>query len=268
MTLYHQVLNPENSAPALTFIHGWAANSGTWMDFAERFCDPFQVHLIDLPGFGESPPLEMETKDGNLIAERWMEEILQVLPETTHLVGWSLGGLLAQRLTAEHPRRVLSLMNVASTPKFVQTEDWPYAVSPSLLKDFIHAVAIEYVPVLKQFWRLQFQGSDEARKWMKALQSQMQQRKMPSLTGLLQGLYILKALDNRPLLPQIRQPTLWLFGEKDPLVPLALTESVVQQQPNAQIAVIDGAGHMPFFSHPEACEQAMRSFLLTSIEST
>jgi len=274
MTSAHTyILNPHSNLPALTFIHGWASDSSVWLPFAEAFCDTYQVHLIDLPGFGQSPALPLETKEGVEIAQHWTDAILQVLPEQTHLVGWSLGGLLSQRLAVEQPQRILSLTNLASTPKFVQTENWPFAVSPALMKDFIHAVGIEYGAVLKQFWRLQFQGSDEARKWMKALQSQMQNRSLPSLTGLLQGLYILKDLDNReiiknpaflpesPVLPPKIPPMGWIFGEKDPLIPLQLNESLIPQQP---VQVIAGAGHMPFFSHPKETEKALRTLLKNS----
>ncbi len=270
--LHHQILNPESTQPALSFIHGWASDSGIWLPFAEAFCDDYQVHLIDLPGFGQSPPIEMESKEGDKLAQAWIEAILQTLPDATHLVGWSLGGLLAQRLTVQHPERILSLTNIASTPKFVQTENWPFAVSPTLMKDFIHAVSIEYGAVLKQFWRLQFQGSDEARKWMKALQTQMQHRSLPTLTGLLQGLYILKDLDNRSLLqnltkesqvlpePPVPQgktlPIGWIFGEKDPLIPLELTQTLLPE--HNHIDIIQGAGHMPFFSHPKETAAALK----------
>ena len=273
-SLWHHCLNPHSQKPALTFIHGWASDSQVWLPFAKAFCDDFQVHLLDLPGFGQSPPLSLDTKNGNQIAQHWNAAILQTLPAQTHLIGWSLGGLLAQRLIATAPHRILSLINLASTPKFVQTENWPFAVSPRLMKDFIQAVSQEYGSLLKQFWRLQFQGSDDARKWMKRLQTQMQNRSLPSLTGLLQGLYILKDLDNRPLcqtdaktenhLPKSPAPPMaWLLGEKDPLIPLELNQSLIANFP---MQIIQGAGHMPFFSHPQETEKALQS-LFNQIQS-
>ena len=268
--IHTTVLNPESPQPALTFIHGWAAESSVWLPFAEAFCADYQVHLLDLPGFGQSPALSLDTKNGEQIAQQWIEAILPVLPEQTHLVGWSLGGLISQRLAAQVPQRILSLTNMASTPKFIQTENWRFAVSPSLMKDFIQAVGIESAIVLKQFWRLQFQGSDEARKWMKSFQAQIKHRKPPTLTGLLQGLYILKDLDNRalfkisenlpksPVLPAQMPPVGWIFGEKDPLIPLQLTEAFIPNQP---VEVIRGAAHMPFFSHAQETEKALRALL-------
>lgn len=257
--LHIQTLPSSNpNAENLTLIHGWGADSAGWLEWAKTYLAPhFQVHLIDLPGFGQSAPLK-KSADLN---EAWLDSLAAVLPVKTHLLGWSLGGLLSQQLALAKPQHIQSLICMTSTPRFTQQDGWPNAVSPALMADFIKAIGVEYLAVLKQFWRLQLQGSDNARPLMKQLTAQISSRTLPSLAGLTQGLKLLRDMDNRPLLAQIKQPTLWLFGENDPLIPAALQTDLATLQPNAQTHIIEGASHMPFFSHPQITAQAILNFL-------
>lgn len=261
MSLHCQsLISPNPQAENLTLIHGWGAENSVWLDWAEtHLLADFNIYLIELPGFGKSPDLEekLEIKD---IEEKWLQALLEVLPEQTHLAGWSLGGLLCQKLALKSPEKVLSLINIASTPRFTQLDGWQTAISPQLLVDFIKALGIEYGSVLKQFWRLQLQGSDNARPLMKKLQKHMMDRSLPSYTGLLHGLYLLRDMNNLEAIADITQPTLWLLGEHDPLIPVELAETVKSLQANAEVQIITGASHMPFFSHPEISAQLITQF--------
>lgn len=261
---HHQTL-PLANAETLTLIHGWAADNQTWLSWAENQLHPYyQIQLIELPGFGHSPaiPLCEKVSDAEL-NEIWLTALAEALPPRTHLLGWSLGGLLAQQLAARFPHRILSLTCLASTPRFTQNDGWRWAVSPPLLADFIQALAQESSTVVKNFWRLQLQGSDNARPLMKQLSQQMQQRPLPSFNGLMQGLRLLKAIDNRILLSELTLPTLWLLGEKDPLIPMALLKDLQSLQPSSESRIIEGASHMPFFSHPQQTADALLGFLKT-----
>jgi pimeloyl-[acyl-carrier protein] methyl ester esterase len=255
----------DSDAPTLTLIHGWAAENAIWEDWAAaHFGERFHVVLLELPGFGHTPALPACPPDA--LPKAWLDALWEALPDRTHILGWSLGGLLAQQLAAraQDPaanKHIESLICLASTPRFVQNEGWHKAVSPKLMSDFIQALAIESARVVKQFWNLQLQGSDNARSLMKQLKAHLGKRHLPSYQGLMQGLTLLRDLDNRSLLASLSLPTLWLFGEKDPLIPITLCDTLPTLQPDAKFGVIDGAGHMPFFSHPDATAQAISEFL-------
>lgn len=265
MTFKHshcQIL-PRPDSESLTLIHGWGADNHTWLSWAKTWLQPhYQIHLIELPGFGQSPPLEMTLNaDDSALNEAWLHALAEALPAKTHLLGWSLGGLLAQQLAARHPEKVLSLTCLASTARFTQNDGWRWAVSPPLLADFIQALAHESATVVKKFWRLQLQGSDNGRSLIKQLTAQMQDRQLPSFSGLMQGLRLLKKIDNRPLLPQLTLPVLWLLGEKDPLIPIDIMPNLKSLQPQCDIHIIEGASHMPFYSHPQQTADALLQFL-------
>lgn len=67
-------------------------------------------------------------------------------------------------------------------------------------------------------------------------------------------------LDLRPLLAQIRQATLVVSGDHDPLVPLSIQEELFCRLPNGSMFQIDGCGHFPLLTHPHAIADAVRRF--------
>lgn len=249
------------TGPSITMIHGWGAQNAVWADWAKAHLAPhFCVTLIELPGFGSSSKLPNYENDEQL-ATAWSETILSHLPAKTTLLGWSLGGLLAQNIALHYPQRVEKLILLASTPRFTQTDQWSGAVSPKLMFDFMQSIQADSLAALKSFWALQLQGSELPRLKMREFIKQMQHYQMPTLTGLTQGLTLLKHFDFRKQADQPPQQTLWLIGEKDPLVSTQTIEAFTQNSPNSEFKIIQGAAHTPFVSHPEQTAQAIIKFL-------
>lgn len=254
---------------SLSLIHGWGAQNAVWREWAYSHLAPhFTVTLIELPGFGDSPKVELPkdlanaTDKAEWLNQAWLSALMDALPPQTHLLGWSLGGLMAQQLALHAPERITKLICLATTPRFVQTEGWKWAVTPELMADFIKALGLDSWALLSRFWKLQLQGSDGARQLIKHLTTQMQGRKIPSFTALVQGLELLRDIDMRGHLQTLAQPTLWLLGEKDPLIPHDLAAQLAVLQPQARVEMVAGAAHVPFMSHPEQCAQIIKDFLL------
>lgn len=252
------------SGPSLSLIHGWGAQNAVWKNWAQSQLAPhFCVTLIELPGFGSSPKLHTPTKD-DLLADAWTQAILECLPNKTHLLGWSLGGLLAQNILLKHPEKVQSLICLASTPRFTQIEQWSGAVSPKLMADFFHSIHADSLATLKHFWRLQMQGSEWSRQSLRQFLQRMQAYQLPSLSGLTQGLTLLNHFDFRDAWQSNQTPLLWLCGEKDPLIPAESIAQFSKITPNARCEVIPGAAHSPFVSHPNETAQAIIQFIRPS----
>lgn len=244
----------------LSLIHGWGAQNIVWRDWAQDCLAPYyRVHLIELPGFGRSPKISLQGDE--LVNQAWLKALQAALPESTHLLGWSLGGLLAQQLALAHPTQIKSLTCLASTPRFVQSEHWQRGMPPRLMADFIEALGRDSLALLQRFWKLQLQGSDGARQLMKHLVTQLSGRSLPAFSALLQGLELLRDIDMRQHLVDLEPPTLWLLGEKDPLVPVEWVSELTHLQPSAQVKTIQGAAHLPFSSHPQQTADALLRFL-------
>ncbi|MGL4185540.1 MAG: alpha/beta fold hydrolase, partial [Thiotrichaceae bacterium] len=90
-------------------------NSHVWTPIRQALLELGQVTYIDLPGHGVNQHLTL----GSL--PQAVAQISPYIPEQATLIGWSLGGLIAQALAQKLPERVQALSLIASTPKFVNS---------------------------------------------------------------------------------------------------------------------------------------------------
>lgn len=105
-------------ATPLVFIHGWTGNRHRWDHQLEHFKTGRRVIRLDLRGHGESDkPDERYSIDG------FAADVLRMLDglgiERAILVGHSMGGMIAQKLTLAHPEKVERLILVDSVGKMV-----------------------------------------------------------------------------------------------------------------------------------------------------
>lgn len=254
--------------PALCLIHGWGADTQVWQFWAEQYlAKAFQLYYIELPGFGDQPVLDLPYKtDALSVNQAWLEALTRQLPiGPSWILGWSLGGLMAQQLFLQRPEEVLGIINLASTPCFQQGQGWRYGVSPSLMIDFIHALEKDVGALLNRFYALQCQGGEQARELTKQLRKQYLNRGLPSAKGLYQGLQLLQSLDLREKMSNNSSPCLWLLGEDDPLVKSAGVAEWVNQSAAGEVELISGAAHIPFLSHPDLTSHYIIEFIQTEL---
>ena len=82
-------------AEPILLVHGWGIDSQIWQTLPQQLSQFADVLTLDLPGFGQSLPLE-DYSQASLI--RWMAE---VLPERCYLLGLSLGRMLSCAFAAQ-----------------------------------------------------------------------------------------------------------------------------------------------------------------------
>jgi len=239
----------------LVLLHGWGMNAGVWAPLREHLGAHWQVTAIELPGHGESP---FDPARSSLMA--WAEDCLSVAPERALWLGWSLGGLLAQQVALQQPARVRGLLAVASTPCFVTRDDWPCAMDGEVFEGFAAQLATDGARTLERFLALQVRGAKSAGPTLRALRESLRQRQSPDPAALDVGLRLLLDGDLRDRLPGLAVPSLWLFGGRDALVPVAAADGIAGLLPAADQCLLADAGHAPFLSNPEACLQALKAF--------
>lgn len=240
----------------VVLLHGWGMHSGIWEDVAEALYDHYRVTVLDLPGHGFSGLVESSPQLDDLCAT-----VLAAVPGPAAWVGWSLGGLVAQRIAITAPTQVTRLALVNSTPCFVQQPDWPHAVQRLVLQQFAEELRQNYRAVLKRFIALEVYGSDHATAQLHRLKTMLFQHGEPSVTALADGLAILEQSDLRSEWGRIACPVLLLMGQRDQLVPAAVGATLARQWPNTGLRIFERAGHAPFFSHLADFVSALRAFL-------
>ena len=229
----------------LVLLHGWGVNSGVWQFVSERLESQFRVSYIDLPGFGLNAENFPETYDIDSIADK----VSKHLPTRCILLGWSLGGLIAQKIALKNSTVVRKLILLACSPKFVGDSDWP-GVDLKVLAFFQQQLSQDFSKTLSRFLAIQAMGSATAKADVKHIKSAIEQNPNPSLAALKGGLKILAECDFRTQLNEIQIPTHWMFGKMDSLVPVDVCKQLADIQPQASYSIFTKASHAPFISHP------------------
>lgn len=255
-----QVETIGNGEPIL-LIHGWGMHGGMWQQVAAKLAETHTVHSVDLPGHGLSSAYTLQTAAGDEQLENWYLAIAAQFAGPLTLCGWSLGGQVAMRWAQRKPAQVKKLLLVATTPCFVQRENWLPAMAPETLHEFAQALLQNHALTLKRFLALQVRGSENEKEILSGLREQLFAKGEPQLDALKAGLEILRDVDMRHALPQIAAPTLVIGGERDTLTPAGAAEYMAQQMPNAELAIIKGAAHAPFLSHQQEFMHAVVDFL-------
>lgn len=232
---------------SLVLLHGWGVNSGVWEPLCEQLEQNFRVTLIDLPGFGRNSDILPDSYQLPELAEM----IAANIPQDSILLGWSLGGLVAQQVAIQSSDLLTRLVLVASSPKFTQTDTWS-GIKPLVLTQFEKQLELDFSKTLKRFLAIQALGSDSAREDIKQIQHYVQNYPIPSEFALRQGLKLLSDSDLRYDLHQITVPTHRLYGRLDSLVPFKAIEQIEQVHPSSTSHIFPHASHAPFISHPHA----------------
>jgi pimeloyl-[acyl-carrier protein] methyl ester esterase len=238
----------------VVLLHGWGSNAQVFRGLARARDKRFNVHLLELPGYGDMPSCASYTLD-NLA-----DAIAARAPARCSVVGWSLGAQVALAWARRAPEQVDKLALIAATPCFVQRGDWPYATERSVLRQFQLALKYDRTGVLLRFVSLQALGDVHAAKVAHRLRNVLFLRAVPPVSVLEQGLEILRTTDMRGELGSITQPSLVLHGVHDGVTPYAAGKWLAQALPNARFQSLQSAAHAPFLSEPATVSRMLAEF--------
>ena len=241
--------------PPLVLLHGWAMHGGIFAPLVERLRDRYTLHVVDLPGHGNSRDCDVP-----LQLQSCVDAVAAVVPAAPWC-GWSLGGLIALHAAATRPARVPALAMLCASPRFVRGDDWKYGVSAEIFRDFATGLRNDYRGTLDRFIALEAFGSDHAREEIRELRAEVLARGEPDPAVLADGLELLERTDLRPLLPELAVPSLWVAGRRDRLVDPRAMQAAAVLAPNAAMHVVEHAGHAPFLTHAADVGLALDTFL-------
>lgn len=161
-----------------------------------------------------------------------------------HIVGLSMGGMIAQRIALSQPARALTLCSIMSSSGARGLPQARAEVMRALLSrpDGRSAEAVEnhYVNLFRVIGSPAYptpEGSLRERIRASA------QRNFDPAGTLRQMAAIMADRGRAKLLAQVRTPTLVLHGRTDPLVPFSHGEDTARRIPGARLVAIDGMGH-------------------------
>jgi len=215
----------------LVLLHGWGFNADLFNDLIKTHKEQYRITKIDLPGHGRSD----EVAGG---IDEWCNEIIKILPSNPILLGWSLGGLLAINIARQV--QISKLILVASSPNFIQNDDWKFGIDADNFNQFSDALQLNLSKGLKRFISLQTKDKSQIKQLGYSIDT------LPASTiALNQGLEILLNTDLTEQFLALDIDVKVILGRKDTLVPSAISSWYESQSIDT---VILNTGHLPFLN--------------------
>ena len=248
--------NPKAGLPAVLLLHGLGADGSSWqLQFEPLIAAGFRPIAPDAPGFGSSP-----YHGGGWKLSRVAQEIAGLLAEleldAAHVVGISMGGVIAQRLVLDFPGLVKSLV-LANTFSYLRPDTltgWLYFIRRGLL---VHVVGIRAQARLVADHLFPEPEQEPIRQ---ELIRQITSADPRAYRGAMRALGL---FNSYKYLGDIRNPTLVITGDQDTTVPLKNQQVLAQGIPDCRQVIIPGAGHGVSVDKADEFNAAILEFLIS-----
>ena len=242
----------EGEGRALLVFNGIGANLELMEPLAQAL-DGIRIIVFEVPGIGGSEVRRSPYRLRGLarLAERLLGELGHAGP--VDVLGVSWGGALAQQFAFTCRKRCSKLVLVATTPGMLMVPGSPLAMArlfnPRRYGDPAHLERV--APHI-------YGGA--VRRDPGVMREYSARSKSPHWLGYLYQQLAFWGWSSLPWLPLLRQPTLVLAGNDDPLVPLINGRILAALIPRATLEVVDD-GHLFLLSDPRSVALSIRRFL-------
>jgi pimeloyl-ACP methyl ester carboxylesterase len=233
------------SGPPLLLIMGMSGTFAHWYGpFLERLRASFEVIVYDHRGVGESDPLE-----GELTIARLAQDAAGLLAalriDSAHVLGISMGGMVAQELALAHPERTRTL---ALGCTYCGGEGSSLA-GPDVIQRLAEGMSSgDRALALRTAWEVNlspaFAADVEAFDLFRTI------RAVP-VAVIMAQMQACLAHDTSTRLHELAMPTLIVHGTVDQMIPVENAHVIHRHIPGSRLEILDGIGHLFFWELPE-----------------
>lgn len=255
------VVDGSPAGVTLVLVHGVGLDHTMWAPVASLLADHYRVVRYDLLGHGDAAPLGADAELGTFSTQ------LLGIVDGLHvarfvLVGFSLGALIAQRFTLDHPERVVALVMANSVFDRSAADRGEVLERVDAVRHGQYGASIE--PAIERWFTPAFAAAEPA--VIEAVRQRLLANDMSSYAVA----YRIFATADSGLAAQsarITAPTLVLTGSGDvrstPLMSLALAEAI----PGARAVIVPGARHLLPLEDPTSLAALIDAFVAELIPS-
>ena len=242
----------EGSGPDLLLLHSLLTEMTVFERIVPRLTQTHRVTRLNLPGFGASDPVALESvADHADHVARTMDAL--ALPPTVDVFGNGFGAFVALELAFRHGERLGRLIVADTAPGFPEAAKAPFRgmaekVRASGVSGILDTAIGRMFPAAFQAAHPEIVAARKA-----ALASADAECFARACLGL-------AALDLKPRLSGISNPALVMCGALDQTTPPELAREVARMIPGAVYREIEGSGHCPMLEQPDALLAMIDSF--------
>ncbi|MGH6889293.1 MAG: alpha/beta fold hydrolase [Rhizomicrobium sp.] len=247
----------------LVLLHGIGGCAKVWQPQLDAFADRYTVVAWNMPGYGGSSPLPKLTFPA--LAEA-LEALLDTLPSgRVHLVGHSMGGMVAQEFVRHRAGRIASLCL--------------YATSPGLSRPETPEAAEAAEARAREFMERRIGPIDRGRTMRDMAESLLDQLLAPrapewvrtaaieSISSVPPAVYrdamrCILSFDGTAIVPKISLPTLVIAGGEDRTMTPAVVRTMARQIAGARFEIVPGVGHLANLENPAAFDRILGEFVM------
>jgi 3-oxoadipate enol-lactonase len=247
----------EGRGPPVVLIHGVGADASSWDSIAAALSDSFQVIRLDLRGHGRSGRIV-----GDCMLDDFVRDVIDVLNSyglaNAHVVGFSLGGMIAQALALQHPDRVDRLVLLSAVAG--RTEQERERVRQRL--EILRTQGIAAITGAAQDRWFTPAFIERHPDVVATRMRQLQENHAPSYAAAY-TVFSLSDLGDR--LHAIHHPTLVATGEHDQGSNTRMARFMHEQIAGSELHILPGLRHSILVEAPERVTSLVREFLVAGV---
>jgi len=244
------------TGPPLLLIMGMSGSALHWGEpFLEALRRDFEVIVYDHRGVGASSRL-----DGPLTIPQLADDAAGLLDalaiDAAHVLGISMGGMVAQELALARPQRVRTLTlgcTYCGGPGSSLS-------SPEVAARILAAMSSgDRERAIRTSWEINVSAAFAADDAAYASFLAIAHRRAVAVPVILAQMRAIAAHDTSARLPQLQLPTLVVHGTEDQLLPVENGRLLTSLIPAARLEILDGVGHLFFWERPQRSAELVRA---------
>jgi pimeloyl-ACP methyl ester carboxylesterase len=261
------LLEAGEGTPVL-LLHGLGATNASMLTTMWDFAADHRVIAPDMPGCGDSSK-PIRSYDAAFFAE-WAITLLDELEiDRAHIIGNSLGGRVALEASLLAPDRVDRLVLLTPSPAFIRRREFVRLVRFLRPEMALLPLPIAHKRIVSSTKGMFSRPSRLPDAWYEAAADEFLRifstpRGRIAFFSAARQIYLEEPYGEDGFwdrLSDVQSPTLFVWGERDRLVPAKFAKHVEKALPNSESVVLRDCGHVPQYEHPDQTHSLARKFL-------
>jgi pimeloyl-ACP methyl ester carboxylesterase len=256
-------------------LHGLGSNKASFFETVSALAPDHTVHAIDLPGFGGSSKPARGAYDAPYFARAVLGYMDAMGVDSAHLVGNSMGGRIALEIALADPDRAVTVSLLSPALAFRKRRELVPLVK--LVRPELAAIPhpMRAARVRAYFWGLFAQPEsldpaaadvavDEFCRTYRSRSARI------AFFAALRNIYLDAPHGKRGLwtrLAELRPPALFVWGDRDRLVPVAFSRHVADALPSAHQVILPECGHVPQVELADQTNALLRTHIAANAEA-